>query len=319
MTQKQHLEAKIKDQRSAVLVVNINSRKGEKSFSRAINELTRRGIHLVASYPVRQPERLPEIVKEAFHRSASLVIVGGGDGTISAIVDEFAYQDAVLGILPMGTGNSFARTLGIPLSIAGAVDVIVNGKVADVDLGKINDDYFANMAALGFTADVAHKTSNRIKQWLGPLAYLFVALQEIVHHQPFSCTLRFPHEEQRLKTHQVFIANGSFMGKTWLAPLIDPDDGKLVVYTMPMRNRWDLIKLLAAFMLGKFRAVSAAQYFPTTTVVIEADPTQYLDVDGEKTAQTPITVSIAPEALKVMVPQAFHDEDQGDKQSSSMI
>jgi YegS/Rv2252/BmrU family lipid kinase len=308
MEQKQALDEKIKSQRTAVLVVNTQSRKGAKLFPKVVAELGRRGIELVATYQVSQARHLPEIMQEAVQKASGLVIVGGGDGTISSVVDKIAYQKVVLGILPLGTGNSFARTLGIPLSIAGAVDVIVNGKVADVDLGKINNDYFANMAAVGFTADVAHKTSDGVKAWLGPLAYLYIALKEFVHHQPFSCVLRFPHDQQRLQTHQVFIANGSFTGKTWLTPTIDPDNGKLVVFTMPMHNRWALIKLLLAFLLGRYRAFAQAQYYSTKAVVIESEPRQTLDVDGEKSAQTPVTIAIAREALKVMVPQSFCDE-----------
>jgi len=123
------------------------------------------------------------------------VIVGGGDGTISSIVDYFAHQDVVLGILPLGTGNSFARTLGIPLTLEGAVDVIVHGKVADIDLGKVDQDYFANIASIGFSAEVARNSSNRLKKLLGPLAYGLVAVREFVRHRSFSCTLQIDHQE----------------------------------------------------------------------------------------------------------------------------
>src|SRR4051812_38907214 len=99
MNQKEVLEQAIKKRRSAVLVVNTQSRKGAKMFSRAVDELTSRGIHLVATHQVREAEHLSEIVREAMRRSAGsgadsgtnlvadLVIVGGGDGTLSAIVD----------------------------------------------------------------------------------------------------------------------------------------------------------------------------------------------------------------------------------------
>src|ERR1043165_4737608 len=167
MKTKRELQKIITQEKSAVLVVNTHSRRGERLFFRAVDELTRRGINIVASYLVHQPDRLPQIVKEAIRRKGSLVIVGGGDGTISSIVDAFAYQDVILGILPLGTGNSFARTMGIPLTVEGAVDVIVNGKVADIDLGKVDNDYFANIASLGFSADVAHSSSNRLKKFLG--------------------------------------------------------------------------------------------------------------------------------------------------------
>ena len=311
MKTKTELQKIIAQEKSAVLVVNTHSRRGERSFFRAVDELTKRGINITASYPVRQPDRLPQVVKEAMRRKGSLVIVGGGDGTISSIVDIFAYQDVVLGILPLGTGNSFARTLGIPLTIEGAADVIAGGKVADIDLGRIDDDYFANIASLGFSAKVAQATSRELKQVLGPLAYLFAAIREFFRHRSFSCTLQIDGLRYKLKTHQVIIANGSFMGKTFLTPTINPDDRSLIVFTMDMLNRWQMLGLWTAFFLGKYTVFSEAKYFQTREARIEADPSQSINVDGEATpAKTPVTVSVAPEALKVMVPGLFDDVDE---------
>lgn len=311
MKTKQELQKIIAEEKSAVLVVNTHSRRGERLFFRAVDELTRRGINIIASYPVRQPDRLPEVMKEAMRRKGSLVIVGGGDGTISSIVDFLAYQDVVLGILPLGTGNSFARTLGIPLTIEGAADVIAGGTVADIDLGKIDQDYFANIASLGFSAEVARATSPGLKRSLGPLAYLFAALREFFRHRSFSCTLQIDGQEYRIKTHQVLIANGSFMGKTFLTPTISPDDRSLIVFTMDMLNRWQMLGLWTAFFLGKYTVFSEAKYFQIKEARIEADPSQSINVDGEATpAKTPVTVSVAPEALKVMVPGSFEDVDE---------
>ena len=310
MKTKTELHRIIAQEKSAILIVNTHSRRGERSFFRAVDELTKRGINIIASYPVRQPDRLPQVVKEAMLREGSLVIVGGGDGTISSIVDFFAYQDVVLGILPLGTGNSFARTLGIPLTIEGAADVIAGGKVADIDLGRINDDYFANIASLGFSAKVAQATSPSLKRVLGPLAYLSASIREFFRHRSFSCTFQVDGQEYRLKTHQVIIANGSFMGKTFLTPTISPDDRSLIVFSMDMLNRWQMLGLWTAFFLGKYTAFAEAKYFQIQEARIEADPPQSINVDGETTpAQTPVSVSLAPEALRVMVPGSFEDRD----------
>ena len=82
------------------------------------------------------------------------------------------------------------------------------------------------------------------------------------------------------------------------------------MFTMDMLNRWQMLNLWIAFLRGKYTAFSEAKYFATQEIKIEADPPQYVDVDGEKTTQTPVTVSLAPEALKVLVPQAFQDMDE---------
>ena len=153
-----------------MLVVNTNSRRGREVLLRRHGRAgTAR--HLDRSLlPGARFCRLRECVEEAISRGQSLVIVGGGDGTISRIVDYFAHKELVLGVLPLGTGNSFARSLGIPIMLDGAVDVIASGKVADVNLGKVGDLYFANIATIGLSVDIGRHSPVGLKRSLGMLA-----------------------------------------------------------------------------------------------------------------------------------------------------
>ena len=118
------LEQEIRQCRRAVLVVNTRSRHGARAYSEAKRLLAEGGIALDAAYPVRNAERLHAIVREEIAKGRKFIILGGGDGTISSVVDHFAYASVVFGVLPLGTANSFARTLGIPLDLAGAIDVV---------------------------------------------------------------------------------------------------------------------------------------------------------------------------------------------------
>ena len=124
------LELEIKQRRRAVLVVNTRSRHGARTYTEAKRLLVEAGMVLDAAYPVERAERLHEIVREEIAKGRKFIILGGGDGTISSVVDHFAYTKVVFGVLPLGTANSFARTLGIPLDLTGAIDLLVNGKVA---------------------------------------------------------------------------------------------------------------------------------------------------------------------------------------------
>ena len=309
MNTKQALEQQMKEERSAVLVVNTHSRQGQQLFFKAVDFLEQRGIHVTASYPVRHPDRLPEVIQEAIARGNKLIVVGGGDGTLSAIVDYLAYQNVVLGLLPLGTGNSFARSLGIPLSLEGAIEVITNGKVADIDLGKVDDDYFANVASIGFSAEVARKTSRRLKRFFGVVAYGWVGITNLFARKSFVCKFTYGGDIHTIKTHQVVIANGSFFGINKIAPDAHIDNRQLVVFTMDDLNRWEMVGVWLGFFLGIRRAYSQTHYFTIQKMLIEIDPVQYVAIDGEGTTQTPVTVSLAPEALKVMVPQTFEDRD----------
>src|SRR5262245_23603845 len=124
----------------AALVVNTRSRQGAALFVDAQRALHERDFALAATCAVRQPRQLRDVVRKLVADGVRLIVVGGGDGTLTTIVDELAYRDVVLGVLPLGTANTFARTLGIPLNVEGAVEVVARGQVREVDLGKAGAD-----------------------------------------------------------------------------------------------------------------------------------------------------------------------------------
>ena len=128
-------------------------------------------------------------VEQALAARPALLIVGSGDGTVSQIAGRMAYRDTVLGFLPFGTTNNFARSLGIPPGLDAAVDVIVNGKVADVDLGRAGSRYFANVAGIGLSADVAASVSPWLKRRLGRTAYLLAGIRKLLRHHAFAADI----------------------------------------------------------------------------------------------------------------------------------
>ncbi len=308
MNMKQSLEQQINQRRSVVLVVNTRSRRGERIYFAALDGLARRGISVSASYPVHDPARLPETIAHAVESGGPMVIVGGGDGTISSAVDCFAHRDVVLGILPLGTGNSFARTLGIPLTLEGALDVIASGKVVDVDLGQVGNDYFANVTSIGLTADVARLTPGRLKRFLGVASYALIGIPVFLKHRPFLCRLSIGGRVEVIRTHQVTIANGSFFGVTRLTPEAHVDDRELIVLVMRAASPWRMLRAWVHVLLHDGRADPAdARYLTTAELTIETDPPQYIDVDGESTLRTPAHFRVAANALRVMAPRSFVD------------
>src|SRR6185312_4497827 len=204
--EKAALHHEIKAQRRAVLIVNTRSRRGARFYAHAKAELIAAGLTLDATYPVRHAERMPEVAREAIAHGHKFIIVGGGDGSISSVVDHFAYAPVVFGLLPFGTANSFARTLGIP------IDVLVHGKVADVDLGMIDGDYFANGSGIGLPAAVGRATPHGLKRWLGRLGYLLTAVNEFMHHRPFRCMVGIAGRERSFEALDVRIASGGYQG-----------------------------------------------------------------------------------------------------------
>lgn len=313
--EKAALEQEIKESRRAVLVVNTCSRHGARAYSEAKRRLTEAGMSLDAAYPVRHGERVPEIVRDEVAKGHKFIIVGGGDGTISSVVDHFAYTNVVFGVLPLGTANDFARTIGIPLDLAGAIDVLVNGKVADLDLGKIDDDYFANGASIGMPSIVGRATPHALKRWLGRGAYALVGMKKFIRYRPFSCIITADGKQTSMSVLDIRIASGGYHGGALIVREANPDDGNIVVQVLEGSSKWTLAKAWMRMATHTPLHRSEVKIFRAPELTIDTDPKQHVAIDGEVITQTPIRVSVAREALLLMTPRGydeFEDRDEGE-------
>lgn len=171
--------------RQAALIVNAHSRKGEALFAEAKEKLEEAGIDLLAAHAVKNPALMEETVGKAIADGAPMVIVGGGDGSMSSTVDQFVGKDCVFAVLPLGTANSFARTLGLPLDLDGAIAAIANGRRRRVDLGMIDQDYFVNAASLGLSPMIGRTVPHKLKRYLGRIGYLLWAIKCSVGFRAF--------------------------------------------------------------------------------------------------------------------------------------
>lgn len=304
---KDGLAAEIRRERKAALVVNTRARQGQAKFDKAKTLLEANGIALSSAFAVKDPDRLPEIVDNLIERGHRWIIVGGGDGTISSVIDSFAHRDVAFGLLPLGTANSFARTLSIPLDVAGAVDVLVRGKLVDVDLAKIDDDYFANGAALGLSAAIARAKPTRLKRWLGPAAYALSATKALMRHEHFHCTITADGVVRTFDALEVRIANGSYHGGMEVAQEASVESHTIVVYVIKGTSRWKLARVWADIVRRRPLHGDDVEIITTANARIETSPPQAVSVDGEVTTDTPISASVARQALHVWVPQHRHD------------
>ncbi|MPZ61970.1 MAG: lipid kinase [Propionibacteriales bacterium] len=294
--------------RRAALVVNTRSRTGEQTFREARERLASLGVPLDTAYAVHDPARIPETVHGVLNEGCDLIVVGGGDGTVSSVVDLLAHHHAVLGLLPLGTANDFARTLQIPADPVAACDTLAKGRLVDVDLGLVGDNYFVNVASIGLAVDVTGALSPRLKKRAGSLAYPVAALKAFLRHQPFTARLTFPdgdHEPMELDNLlQVAVGNGRFYGGgNVVAPDAGIDDQTLDVYAIQRGRHRDLLGVARHFKSGHFVRKENVTHITTSRVELEADPAQSLNIDGEVVARTPQQVSVAHNALRVLVPQ----------------
>jgi len=236
------------------------------------------------------------------------LILGGGDGTVSSVVDFLAHHDVTLGLLPLGTANDFARTLGIPSDVDEACEAIANGKVVDVDLGLAGNNYYVNVASVGLGVGATQALTPWAKKNIGALAYPVAAIKAFMTHEPFSARLVFPDGDHEPVEHerllQVAVGNGRFYGGGMVvAPGSGIDDKSLDVYAIRLGRHRDLFGAARYLKSGDFIRNESVSQYRTTRVRLETDPPLSVNIDGELVAQTPQDFSVAENALKVLVPQ----------------
>ena len=288
--------------REAVLVVNARSRKGRDLFEEAKTKLEAAGVKLIAAHPVRDPNTLIATMRQAVASGAPMVIVGGGDGSLSCTVDDVVEPDVVFALLPLGTANSFARTLGIPLDLDGAIKTIATGKRRRIDLGMIDGDYFANAAAMGLSPMIGETVPHNLKRYLGMFGYLAWAVWCLIRFRPFRLYIDDGKQKRRVWATEVRIFNGRFHGGVELAEDAEVDSGEIVLQAVTgksvLRLCWDWF---ARYFKLRGRE-AATEEFRGTKLMIDTKPRLKISIDGEVLARTPATVEVAQKAIEVVVP-----------------
>lgn len=288
--------------REAVLIVNARSRRGAALFEQARRKIEAAGIRLIAAHPVRDPELLDDTVRDAIRADAPMVIVGGGDGSLSGVVDDVVGKDVVFAVLPLGTANSFARTLGIPLDLDGAIRAIATGKRRRVDLGMIDHDYFANAAAMGLSPMIGESVPHNLKKVLGRIGYLAWAMWCFARFRPFRVFVDDGARTHRMWGSEVRILNGRFHGGVEMSDSACVESGEMVIQVVTGRNRWRLAWDWYARFLRLRTRDQTVREFRGPELKLDTRPHHRISIDGEVLARTPVTVRVAERAIDVVVP-----------------
>jgi len=287
---------------SAALIVNAQSRKGRKLFRKAKAAAANLPFPVTA-YEVRRPSLLEATVRRALANKPDMVILGGGDGTISGLVDLLVGENVALGVLPLGTANSFARTLGIPLDLQGALDVIGGGHFRRIDLGMVDSDYFANCAAIGISPLIAETVPHGLKAALGRVGYLMWAAWKFVRFKPFVLIVEQGGKETRLKVVEVRISNGAFHGGTELVDEASPDSGEIVVQAVTGHAKRRLVWNWFASFFRLDARKETVETFSGREIKVSTEPPLAISIDGEVLAKTPVMARIAAGIIEVAAPK----------------
>lgn len=306
------------DQGPAVLVVNTRSRSGREAFEQARAALSARGVPLVECHALSRTERLKGVLDRMAAVGARRILVGGGDGTLNCAVGWLLGRDVTLGVLPLGTGNDFARSLGIPPDMESACDIIAQGYTARVDVGLANGRPFLNAASLGLATAIAKRLTKRLKQRAGKLAYPVAAAAEVKDLQTFHVRLKADDQELELDALQLVVGNGRYHGAgNMVSPDAQLDDRRLHVYAISapsvasgregtglgrVQDLATLARVALSLRSGEHEEHPAVTSLRAARLFVEADPVQEVNADGELVGRTPMRFEVAPAALRVYAP-----------------
>jgi undecaprenyl-diphosphatase len=294
----------------AVLVLSPHAG-NSRGLGRARRALARRGIEVAEELDIEHLERLPELLRRATGEPR-LVIAAGGDGTVGSVAGYVAGTENVLGILPLGTGNDFARSLGIPLNARRAAEQLAAGAVSSVDLGRLErpgepPTYFAHAATVGVGVNFAKlATRASVRARLGRLAYLAASLYALRERTPFRCELRHEGVVEELSLLQLSVISAPVIGGSLGLSLRDPSpqDHMLGVLAVEDVQAWRMLCAGVFLLAGYKRPVAGVRAMHVDGLDVGGRQPLGLVLDGELAGALPGRFELAARALRVITPPA---------------
>ncbi|HPF93089.1 MAG TPA: diacylglycerol kinase family lipid kinase [Tenuifilaceae bacterium] len=293
----------VKERENILFIVNPISGRGVlKNLEKKINKsLNNKRFNTIIEH-TQQAKHATTLAHEYLQNGVKKFVAVGGDGTVNEVASALMHTDATLGIIPVGSGNGFARHLRIPFDVDKAIKVINKEKIALIDVGEVNKQPFVCTAGVGFDAQVGNSFAQGTKR--GFTNYVKATIQEFLGYKPNRYKITINNQTFEKVAFLITIANAAQYGNNaFIAPNADITDGKLDVtilspfpkYISPLIG----IKLFSK-QIGKSRFVET---FKVKEIAIEQLDSNVLHYDGEPIeTNVPLNFSIKPLALKVFVP-----------------
>jgi YegS/Rv2252/BmrU family lipid kinase len=287
------------------LIVNPSAGGGRagRALPDVLAELTRLGLeHRV--HTTRSLDHGRELCEAAIGAGETAVAFGG-DGLVGAVADALKHSEGVLGVLPGGRGNDFARVLGIPLEPVAACGVLASGLVRSLDLGAVGDRTYIGIASCGFDSD-ANRIANETRLVRGDLVYVYGAFRAMLSWRPATFEIRLDGgEPQRFTGYSVAAANSkAYGGGMYLAPNASLDDGLLDVVIVSDVPKLRYLRLLPTAFKGEHIHQPNVHVMRGAELEISADRRFTVYADGDPIGELPLTLRAMPRAVRVIVPKA---------------
>ncbi len=276
----------------ALLTLNEHSRRGRELGPAVRAALHARGIEFTEG---SSPDDVAQDV--------DCIIAAGGDGTLVRAIGAATARGIPLGVVPLGTFNDLARSLGIPLDVAGAVDVIAGAKQRLIDVGRVNGCYFVNEASIGISSRITRLQTPEVKQRFGFLAVIVTALQAYRHSRPITCDVTYNGDHAVFRTIQLTVANSNRFGGVVNVQDAAIDDGWLDLYSVEIDGFWKTLPVARALLEGRREGVPGLRSLRAKRFAIRTHHPHRIAADGEPAGTTPAVFEVLPKALRVYVRQ----------------
>lgn len=293
----------ISSKRRALLILNPKARNG-KGFNSEMRSILENGNLSLIEKTARGDETISDVIRA--NTDVDMVIVGGGDGTLNAAAQGLVETKLPLAILPLGTANDFARTIGIPADPTEATRQLLTYEQRPIDLGEVNGHLYFNVASIGFSAELAQKLSSDAKKKWGKLGYAIAAARILMRSELFTAYLEHDGITEQINTLQVSVGNGKFYGGGMAVEKNAAiDDGKLDFYSLEVDHWWKLLRLSPSLRQGTQSKWNDVRAFPTQEVIIRTRKPRPVNTDGELSTWTPAHFRLHREAIHAYRPSSF--------------
>ncbi|NMH67823.1 diacylglycerol kinase [Bacillus sp. RO3] len=246
-----------------------------------------------------------EAARIAVERKYDVVVAAGGDGTLNEVVNGLAEQDyrPKLGIVPMGTTNDFARALHIPRDIGSAIDIITKGDTIPVDIGRMNERYFINIAGGGRITELTYEVPSKLKTMIGQLAYYLKGIEMLPSIKPTDVSIEYDGKlfEGEAMLFLIGLTN-SVGGFEKLAPDASINDGLFSLLILKKTNLAEFIRIATLAVRGEHVNDPNVIYTKANRIKIKAKDKVQLNVDGELGGVLPAEFENLYRHLQVFVP-----------------
>lgn len=250
--------------------------------------------------------------REAVEAGMARVVAAGGDGTLHEVVQGLApaFDRVQLGLLPLGTGNDFARFVGIPTDLEAALAILARGEEREVDVIRLDaaeeaTRWILNASSAGFSAVVSDRADAKKDGW-GALAYSLGAMHALPDLQAYRLRVQVDDAPaQELAAWSLVLANGgSIAGGIRVAPDARVDDGRADLLVVPQMPMTTLAVVLPKILTGKHTQDDALWRRTLHRLRVQSDPPMPLNADGEPAGETPAVYEVLPRRLRLVLPSS---------------